>query len=140
MTLAGGFTSNHDIRRSHTDAGPRVSIAVPVHRSALASWTEILPQLGQAVSRTQTMFSTSAQRASVGSTEASDGRLGGARVGPIDRGMSDRIGSGGADNSRAIWYQRSSHWTWPFSCRRTLSLPWELALLVMKFLLLGEHR
>jgi hypothetical protein len=79
-------------------------------------------------------------RASVGSTEASDGRLGAARVGPIDGGVSDRIGSGGADKSRAIRYQRSSRWTWSFSFRRTLSLPRELAFLIMKFLLVGEHR
>ena len=53
---------------------------------------------------------------------------------------SDRSGSGGADQSRAVRCQGSSNRTWTFPRRRTVYLPPEPAFLVVKLLLLGEHR
>jgi hypothetical protein len=53
---------------------------------------------------------------------------------------SDRSGSGGADQSRAVRCQGSSDRTWTFPRRRTVYLPPEPAFLVVKLLLLGEHR
>jgi hypothetical protein len=72
MILAGGFSSGREIRRIRTETETTANLddlVPPTARPWLCGRHSTPAQ--QAVSRTQTISSTLAQRASVGSTEAS---------------------------------------------------------------------